>query len=138
MKYLFPGILILFWLIVLVVPVPARSATTCTITPDPVTLGIDANFTVVATGGTPGEYYEVTDQQKGHHKTDEARVWLGAADDTGTVTALVPVDDGRVVGDLSVWSLWPGDVSVRVVRYRTGGGPGGAATTLATCSFTVV
>jgi hypothetical protein len=109
----------------------------CAVVPDPVVLGIDATFTVTATDGDPFEFYEVTDQQAGHHKTDEARVWLGQADDAGTVTATISVDDGRIVGDASPYALWPGDVAVKVVRYRTGGGPGGAASTLATCSFTV-
>jgi hypothetical protein len=109
----------------------------CTVSPNPVTLGTDSSFTVTASGGVPAEFYEVTDQQKGHHKTDEARVWLGQADASGNVSATIGVDDGRIYGDASPYSLWPGDVSVKVVRYRTGGGPGGAASTLATCSFTV-
>ncbi len=41
-----------------------------------------------------------------------------------------------VSGDKS--GLLEGDASVKVVRYRTGGGPGGAASTLATCGFTVI
>ena len=119
----------------LVVPVQAK--TVCIVSPDPVTLGTDPQFTVTATGGVPFESYEVTDQQQGHHKTDEARVWLGQADASGTVVATIPVDDGRVVGPGDEFALWPGDVSVKVVRYRTGGGPGGAASVIATCSFTV-
>lgn len=109
----------------------------CTVTPNPVVLGVDQTFTVTATGGVPGEFYEVTDQQSGHHKTDEARVWLGAADEFGTVTAEVPVGDGRF-SDARPYALWPGSVSVKVVRYRTGGGPGGSASTLATCGFNVI
>ena len=116
----------------------AAKAAPCIVSPDPVTLGVDASFTVTATGGTPLEYYEVTNQQRGHHKTDEARVWLGQADEFGTVTAVIGAVDGRIYGDGLPESLWPGGVSVKVVRYRTGGGPGGAASTLATCSFTVV
>ena len=119
-------------------PMAHARPSTCTVSPDPVTLGVDDHFTVTATGGTPLEYYEVTDQQAGHHKTDEARVWLGQADEFGTVTAVIGVADGRITGDGIPEALWPGDVSVKVVRYRTGGGPGGAASTLATCSFTVV
>jgi hypothetical protein len=110
----------------------------CTVSPDPVSLASDTQFTVTATGGTAGEVYEVTDQQKQHHKQDEARVWSGWADDAGVVTAVVHVEDGRIVGDGSPYALWPGDVSVKVVRYRAGGGPGGAASLIATCSFTVV
>jgi len=111
--------------------------TTCTVTPDPVILGVDSTFTLIATGGTAFEFYEVTDQQQGHHKTDEARVWLGQADAFGTVVAMIPVDDGRIVGPGDEFALWPGAVSVKVVRYRTGGGPGGAASVIATCAFTV-
>jgi hypothetical protein len=107
------------------------------VAPDPVSLAVDTQFTVTAVGATPGEFYEVTDQQKRHHKTDEARVWLGQADEFGTVTAVVGVVDGRVYWGTGL-ELWPGDVSVKVVRYRTGGGPGGAASLLATCGFTVV
>lgn len=125
--------------VVLVAPVLAAKAAPCSVSPDPLTLGVDDHFTVTATGGTPGEFYEVTDQQAGHHKTDEARVWLGAADEFGTVTADIGVNDGRIYGDAGMpYSLWPGNVSVKVVRYRTGGGPGGAASTLASCGFTVV
>jgi hypothetical protein len=113
----------------------AKSAP-CVVDPNPVVLGTTVSFTVTATGAVPGEYYEVTDQQKGHHKTDEARVWLGQADASGVVGAEIPVDDGRVTGDTE-FALWPGDVSVKVVRYRTGGGPGGAASQLATCGFAV-
>jgi hypothetical protein len=130
--------LLLATLLLLVPTTALARPSICTVSPDPVTLGVDTEFTVTATGGTPLEYYEVTDQQKGHHKTDEARVWLGQADEFGTVTAVVGVADGRIYGDGLPESLWPGGVSVKVVRYRTGGGQGSAASTLATCSFTVV
>jgi hypothetical protein len=116
---------------------PVNATSACQVTPDPVVLGTDISFTLTASGGIPAAYYEVTDQQKQHHKTDEARVWLGQADASGTVTAVVGVDDGRITGSGDPYALWPGDVSVKVVLYRTGGGPGGAASLLATCSFTV-
>lgn len=115
----------------------SAAGTACTVTPNPVVLGTDAQFTVSASGAIPGVYYEVTDQQKGHHKTDEARVWVGAADDTGNLTAVIPAHDGSVNGDGDPYSLWPGDVSVKVVRWRAGGSPGGGQILLSTCSFTV-
>jgi hypothetical protein len=116
----------------------AAKSAPCTATPDPLTLGVDQFFTVTATGATPGQAYEVTDQQPGHHKTDEARVWLGYPDDAGTISAVIPALDGRIYPDAWPYALWPGDITVKVVRYRTGGGPGGAASLLAVCSFTAL
>jgi hypothetical protein len=115
----------------------AGKASQCVVVPNPVTLGVDTEYTVTATGGVPLETYEVTLRQKHHLITDEARVWLGQADDTGTVTATIGVSDGRIYG-MVTGALWPGEPTLNVVRYRTGGGPGGAASKLATCSFVVV
>jgi hypothetical protein len=125
--------------LLLVTPAYAAKAAPCVVTPDPVRLGTDTSFTVTASGATPFAYYEVTDAQKGHHKTDEDRVWLGEADASGTIVATVAVVDGRTAGPGDVLSLWPGDVSVKVIGYHQGGGPGsGGASVLATCGFTVV
>ena len=116
----------------------AGQATACSVTPNPVSLSTDTQFTVTASGAVPGDYYEVTDQQQGHHKTDEDRVWLGRADTNGAVTATVPVDDGRVVGAGDIYALWPGDVSVKVIHYQQGGSGGNkGASILAACGFTV-
>jgi hypothetical protein len=107
----------------------------CVVIPNPVTLGVDTEYTVTATGGVPLETYEVTLRQKHHLITDEARVWLGQADSAGVVRAVIPVVN-QVEG--SEFSLWPGEPTLNVVRYRTGGGPGGAASKIASCSFVVV
>lgn len=121
---------------------PAGAAGVCTVTPDPVTLGVDQYYIVTATGGLSGGLYEVDLPDpggRGHHNTDESRVWLGYADESGVVTAVIGVDDGRVVGEGSSLSLWPGTATVKVQRYRTGGGsPGIGSVLLASCSFEVV
>jgi hypothetical protein len=113
----------------------AGKASQCIVVPNPVVLGVDTQYTVTATGGVPLETYEVTLRQKHHLITDEARIWLGQADADGVVTAIVPVDN-QVEG--SLYSLWPGEPTLNVVRSRAGGGPGGAASKIATCSFVVV
>jgi hypothetical protein len=113
----------------------AARPTTCVVTPDPVLLSkAPGTYHVNATGGVPGEYYEVTLFQKHNPINDERRVWLGQADELGNVEADVPYLD-RVIG--SNYSLWPGEARLEVVRYRTGGGPGGAASKIATCTFRV-
>jgi hypothetical protein len=122
-------------------PALAGKAAPCVVTPDPVSLATadgTAILNVYATGGTPGDFYEVAFQQSGHHKTDEARSWLGAADEFGNVSADIVYVDGRLSPYDRDHALWPGDATVKVTRYRTGGGPGGAASLLATCSFTVI
>jgi hypothetical protein len=121
-------------------PLAASSAKAppCVVTPNPLSLSNDPSWFVSAAGATPLDYYEVTKQQKGHHVPDEGRVWLGQADEGGNILAEIGTVDGRLVGDGVKEALWPGDVSVKVVRYRAGGGPGGAASLLATCGFQVV
>jgi len=109
----------------------------CTVTPSPVSIA-GGSFTVTASFAVPSEFYEITDQQKGHHKTDEARVWLGQADANGNVSADIPTEDGRIYGDGTPYALWPGDLSIKIVRYRTGGGGNTKASLLATCTTTVV
>ena len=107
----------------------------CTVVPDPVSISSGEQYTITATGGTPLEYYEVIISQRHDGVTDEGRDWLGQADASGTVSATLtayPWVDGDKSG------LLVGDAKVSVVRYRTGGGPGSAASTLATCSFTVI
>jgi hypothetical protein len=124
----------------IVSPVMAAKAAPCIVTPNPVSLATadgTAAFNVYATGGTPGDYYEVAFQQQGHRKQDEARSWLGAADESGNVSADIVYVDGRLSPFDREHALWPGDASVKVTRYRTGGGPGGAASLLATCTFEV-
>lgn len=107
----------------------------CTVTPNPVSISATGTYTVTSTGGIPAEFYEVIVSQKHDGVTDEGRDWLGQADAEGTVTATL---------DAHPWTtddhtgLLVGDASVSVVRYRTGGGPGGAASKLASCKFAVV
>ena len=113
----------------------AHASTTCTMVPDPVSISSGQQYTITATGGVPLEYYEVIISQKHDGVQDEGRDWLGYADASGTVTATLtayPWVDGDNSG------LLVGSASVNVSRYRTGGGPGGGASTIARCSFTVV
>lgn len=122
---------------VLIVPAAAGGPrTACTVTPDPVSISSGEQYTVFAAGGVPLEWYEVIVRQRGDGCTDECRDWLGQADDFGNVTASFAAY-AFVVGD-GFHGLLVGDAKVSVVRYRTGGGPGGGASTIATCAFTVV
>jgi hypothetical protein len=123
----------------LVVVLPSQASTNpCVVTPNPLSLATDTQFTVTASGAIPLESYEVTDQQTGHHKTDEDRVWLGQADSNGQIVAVVPAGDGRT-GSGSPYALWPGDVKVTVIHYHQGGKISSkGASVLATCAFTVV
>ena len=132
--------------LILIVPVavllfvlPARGGKQlCGVAPNPVSLAADSSFTVTATGAIAGDSYEVTDQQQGHQKTDEDRVWLGTADFNGNIAASVPVVDGRTTLTWRPYGLWPGDVSVKVIHYQQGGsGFNKGAAILASCSFTV-
>jgi len=127
------------WLIlvalVLALPAQAGKRAPCTVSPDPVSISAGTQYTVTATGGTSAEFYEIIIRQRHDGDTDERRDALVQADAGGivqyTFTAypLVPGDFGGLLVD---------DAKVNVVRYRTGGGSGGAASTLATCSFTAV
>ncbi len=121
-------------------PVFSYANSACAVTPNPVSLATDTQFTVTASGATPFDSYEVTDQQQGHHKQDEDRVWLGSADAAGNITANVPVQNGALLGGgWKPYGLWPGDVSVKVIHYQQGGsGSNKGAAILAACSFTVV
>jgi hypothetical protein len=128
--------LLLLLPLLLASPAYAKAAP-CVVTPDPVSLSADSTFTVTATG-LPNVLYEVTDQQTHHHKTDEARVWLGYADDAGNISAVIDVIDGRTTNVRE--AMWPGDVSVKVLRWKAGGGTssGSGAVLLTTCGFTVI
>lgn len=118
--------------------VPAAGAgrqSTCTVDPDPVSISSGVTYTITGTGGVPFEFYEVIISQKHDGVTDEGRDWLGQADENGTVVASLvafPWTAGLKSG------LLVGDASVKISRYRTGGGPGGAASTISSCRFTVV
>ncbi len=128
---------ILIGLVLLIFALPAQAGKRppCTVTPDPVSISTTPNYTIVATGGVPNEQYEVIISQRHDAVTDEGRDWSGPADENGTVTATLitePWADGYNSG------LLVGAASVKVSRYRAGGGPGGAASTIASCTFTVV
>lgn len=121
--------------LVLVLPAQAGKRPSCTVVPNPVSISAADEYTITATGGVPDEFYEVIVSQRQDGVTDEGRDWLGQADASGTVSATLtafPWVDGNPSG------LLVGDAKVNVVRYRTGGGPGGAASSLATCAFSVV
>jgi hypothetical protein len=141
MKKLFVALLLV---IAMSTPALADAKGVCTVNPNPISLSaIDpaigyGTINVDAVGGVPGELYELAFQQKGHHKTDEARSWLGYADDAGNVFADLAYSDGRVNPLDRDHAMWPGDVSFKFTRYRTGGAPGGAASLLAICTATVV
>ncbi len=98
-------------------------------------------FIVSATGATPLGFYEVTDQQKGHTKTDEDRTWLGQADESGNITANRYYFDARTVaeGAWKPYGVWPGDISIKVIGYHQGGqNTSKGASILATCKATIV
>jgi hypothetical protein len=121
----------------------AAQAAPCVVTPDPVVLpgtSDPGTYHVDATGGIPLELYEVIVQQSGHHRTDEAGTVARAyADEFGNVSIDAGYFDGRYVGDGATGALWPGNASMVIRRYRTGGGSGGGqAGIIAKCSFTVV
>lgn len=119
-------------LALLFVPVAAAGPrTVCIVTPDPVSISSGEQYTISATGGDPLEWYEVIVRQLHDSDTDERRDWLGQADDQGNVVATLAAHPPAYPGD----GLLVGDAKVTVTRYRTGGGPGGAASTIATCSF---
>lgn len=127
---------LLVCLVPLLLATPAYAkAAPCVVTPNPVSLSADTSFTVTATG-LPNVLYEVTDQQVHHHKTDEARVWLGYADEFGNISAVIDVIDGRTTNLRE--AMWPGDVTVKVLRWKAGGSAGSGAVLLTTCGFTVV
>lgn len=130
MRKILPFLLLLLF----ATPAHAAKAVPCTVVPDPVSISAADHYTVTAVGGTPGELYEVIISQKHDGVTDEGRDWLGYADANGTVTADF-VAYPKYEGDPS--GLLVGSASVTVVRARAGGGPGGAASTLARCGFTV-
>ena len=122
-------------LLIFALPAQAGKRSACTVTPNPVSISTSGTYTIVATGGVPFEYYEVIISQKFDMVTDEGRDWLGQADASGTVTATLtayPWVDGDKSG------LLVGSAKVNVSRYRTGGGPGGAASTISSCTFQVV
>jgi hypothetical protein len=115
----------------------AGQRSVCTVVPDPVSISSGEQYTITATGGIPFEYYEVIISQKHDGVTDEGRDWLGQADASGTVTATLTASP-KVAGDPT--GLLVGDAKVNVSRYRTGGmsGGSGAASTISSCTFTVV
>ena len=121
-------------------PASAGKRTTCMIFPDPVSLSVTPSWTVTATGGGAGVLYEVQLRQNGVPRPDEGTtIRRVVADDGGVVAATFETLDYRVVGLSNFWAtLIPGTAKVTIKAYRTGGGPGGAASTLASCSFTVV
>jgi hypothetical protein len=117
----------------------AAQASPCVVTPDPVSLSLDSSWTVTAQNGTPGALYEVLLQEGGVPRQDEGttidRVY---ADDVGTVTDTFQTLDYRLSGLSNFYpSLIPGTAKLKVRAYRTGGGTGGKADLLATCSFGV-
>lgn len=120
---------------IVALPAQAGKRSPCTVVPDPVSISAHTLYTVTATGGTPGTYYEIIISQRHDGVTDEGRDALVQADGGGAVAytfTAYPWVDGSKSG------LLVGDAKVSVVRYRTGGGSGGAASTLETCTFTVV
>jgi len=121
--------------LIVAAPVSAGKRSTCTVVPDPVSISVADLYTVTATGGVPGVDYEIIISQRHDGVTDEGRDALVAADAFGVVTwtfTAYPKIDGDPSG------LLVGDAKVDVSRNRTGGGPGGAASTIASCTFTVV
>lgn len=116
-------------------PAQAGKRSTCTVVPNPVSISSGEQYTITATGGVPLEYYEVIISQRFDGVTDEGRDWLGQADANGTVTAMLTAYP-KVVGDPT--GLLVGQAKVNVSRYRTGGASGGGASTIASCTLTVV
>lgn len=120
---------------IMAIPAQAGKRAPCTVVPDPVSISAQTPYTITATGGTPLEFYEVIIRQIQDGATDERRDALVQADASGLVqTSFIA---GPLVAGVPGGLLVEG-AKVNVVRYRTGGGPGGAASTLATCSFTVI
>ncbi len=132
-------LLTLLCILVVLIAAPTGSVagTACSVAPDPLSLVVETQFTVTAAGAIPFDYYEVTDQQQGHHKTDEDRVWLGQADTNGNIDATIHVDNG-LIGASGTYALWPGGVSVKVIHYQQGGKTiSKGASILAFCTFSV-
>lgn len=127
--------LALITFLLLALPAAAAKSPPCTVVPDPVSLSQTTTYTISATGGMPLEWYEIIISQRFDGVTDEGRDALVQADETGFVAYTFLVYPW-VAGNPS--GLLVGDARVAVSRYRTGGGPGGKASTIARCTFEVV
>lgn len=128
--------------LVLALPAQAGKQSSCTITPNPVSLSLTPSWTVTASGGKDGVLYEIQLRQGGVPRQDEGTTMARVtADVNGTVSATFETLDYRVLQLSNFWAtLIPGTANISIKSSHQGGGGSttGHKTTLASCSFTVV